>query len=233
MLFKLNISIHDITKSNIEMIQDILDILQNIGISKLTFLLIPYYHEKESLLDIKDWLWENIKENEVVLHGYTHQSGRFYDFRDFLTNQEGEFDFYSDIEDRIAKGLDILSSIGYNPEGFIPPAWLIKKKDFNILKKYGFSFTTDRRYIYDLKRDKMIFSPVLSFGGRGFLEEISIFTFNKQIALMKLIKIPIFRVALHPVDVLNEEKMRLLINFLKNNQYEIVSLKESLNLIKS
>jgi predicted deacetylase len=233
MLLKLNVSIHDITRSNIEMVEDLLDFLQNFGIEKISFLLIPYYHEKESLTQIKDWLSSNIKDNEVILHGYTHKSGKFNDYRDFLTNQEGEFAFYNDIENRVVKGLKILSEIGYYPEGFIPPAWLMKKDDFKILKKYGFKFTTDRRFIYDLVNDKKIFSPVLSFGGRGFLEKLSIFTFKKQVEIMKILKVPIFRVAIHPVDVLNKEKLILLTDFFKTNEYELISLKESLNLIKN
>lgn len=232
MLLKLNVSIHDITKSNVEMVDDLLEFLNNFNVEKITFLLIPYYHEKESLFEIKDWLLNNVKDNEVVLHGYTHKSGKLKNFKDFLTNNEAEFEYYTDIEDRILKGLKILGDLGYHPEGFIPPGWLMRKQDFTILKKYNFKFTTDRRYIYNLQTDKKIFSPVLSFGGRGFFERLSIFAFDKQVKMMKALKIPIFRIALHPVDATNKEKLYLLTQFFKQDEYDFISLKDASNFIK-
>jgi hypothetical protein len=51
MLQKLNISIHDITKSNLEKVYYLKDILEDLGVSKVTYLLIPYYHEKKSVGD--------------------------------------------------------------------------------------------------------------------------------------------------------------------------------------
>lgn len=233
MLYRLNVSVHDITKSNLEMVEEMLEFLDNLSVEKLTLLLIPFYHEKESLLEIKQWIDKNIKDNEVVLHGYTHKSGRFYDFRDLLTNQEGEFAYYQDIEERIKKGLEVLKTLGYDPEGFIPPAWLMRKSDFPLLKKYGFKFTTDRRYIYDIQNNRKILSPVISFGSRGFIEALSVITFKKQFYILKLLNPVVIRIALHPVDVLNKKKLQYVKEILDNQDFEFIFLKEALNFNKS
>ncbi|WP_028950606.1 polysaccharide deacetylase family protein [Sulfurihydrogenibium subterraneum] len=233
MLYKLNVSIHDITKSNLEMIEELLEFLNNLGVENLTFLLIPFYHEKGSLFEIKQWLYENIKDNEVVLHGYTHKSGKFYSYKDLLTNQEGEFAYYQDTEERIKKGLEMLKSLGYNPEGFIPPAWLMKKSDFQLLKKYGFKFTTDRRFVYDLENNKKILSPVLSFGSRGFIETLSVISFKRHFSILKLLNPVVIRIALHPVDVLNKKKLKLVKDILDSHDFEFIFLKDTLNFIKN
>mgnify|MGYP001772903250 CR=1 FL=1 len=233
MLYRVNVSIHDITKSNLEMIEELLEFLNNLGVEKLTFLLIPFYHEKESLFEIKQWLDENIKDNEVVLHGYTHKSGKFYSYKDLFTNQEGEFAYYQDTEERIKKGLEMLKSLGYKPEGFIPPAWLMKKSDFQLLKKYGFKFTTDRRFVYDLKNDKKILSPVLSFGSRGFIETLSVISFKRYFSILKLLNPVVIRIALHPVDAVNKKKLKLVKDILDSHDFEFIFLKDTLNFIKN
>ncbi len=228
MLYKLNVSIHDVTKSNLKDVQTLLELLDNLSVKKITLLLIPFYHEKESLEEIKDWLYEHLEGKEIVLHGYTHKSGKFNDFRDFLTRQEGEFAYYNDLEDRLNKAIKILKDLGLNNEGFIPPAWLINKEGLDILKKFGFSFTTNRLHILDLKNDRKIFSPVLSFGSTGILKSISINTFKLQTFLLKQLRLPVLRLALHPVDAKDKTKLKLISDFLSSEDFEYIFLKESL-----
>ncbi len=205
----INISIHDITKSSLENIKILKSILNEYGINKISYLLIPFYHEKESIIDIKDEVLELIQNNEVILHGYTHLSKAFklWDYRKIFTYYEGEFLSEDSLKDRIKKGLDILDKIDIKPRGFIAPAWMFKKELISILKDMGFSFTTDRRYIYNLEEDKKVFAPVISFGSRGFVEDVSIFSFDKSFLAFKSLNT---RIALHPIDATSSKKIEKL-----------------------
>jgi len=226
MLQKLNISIHDVTKSNLEKVYYLKDVLEDLGVSKITYLLIPYYHEKENLLEIKKDL-ESIKVNgEFVLHGYSHKSGCFKGLKSLFTNCEGEFLYYQDLEDRIKKSLEILNKLSIYPKGFIPPAWLMRKKDFKLLKQYGFSFTEDRLYIYDLQEDKKILSPVLSFGSRGIVEVVSKLSFKAYFYTLRFSKINLIRIALHPVDTTDKDKIELIVKTLKDRNFEYIHLQD-------
>ena len=226
MLQKLNISLHDITKSNLEKVYYLKDILEDLGVSKITYLLIPCYHEKESLLELKENL-ENFKTNgEFVLHGYTHKSGCFKGLKSLFTNCEGEFLYYQDLEDRLKKGLEILNKLSIFPKGFIPPAWLMKKKDYKLLKQFGFRFTEDRFYVYDLQKNKKIFSPVLNFGSRGMVEIISKASFKAYFYALRLSKINVFRIALHPIDAMDKDKIKLIVEILKNKDFEYIHLQD-------
>jgi len=54
----LNISIHDVCPSNFENVLSLRKLLIENGITNITYLLIPFYHEKETLLDIKNEVLE-------------------------------------------------------------------------------------------------------------------------------------------------------------------------------
>jgi predicted deacetylase len=226
MLQKLNISIHDITKSNLEKVYYLKDILEDLGVSKITYLLIPCNHEKENLLEIKEDL-ENFKANgEFVLHGYSHKSGCFKGLKSLFTNCEGEFLYYQDLEDRLKKGLEILNKLNIHSKGFIPPAWLMRKEDFKLLKQYGFRFTEDRLYIYDLQKDRKILSPVLSFGSRGIVEVVSKLSFRAYFYALRFSKINVIRIALHPIDAIDKDKIRLIVKTLKGKDFKYMHLQD-------
>lgn len=188
------------------------------NINKISYLLIPNYHNQESLYEIIPELDAIIQDNEIILHGYNHISRdfKFYDYRRLLTNKEAEFLLEKNLDQKIDIGLKILRDLGRLPKGFIAPAWLMRKDCFALLKLKGFLFTTDRRYIYDLKTDNKIFSPVISFGSRGFIKDISIMLFDKQFYIYK--KLKVVRIAIHPIDIKEPIKIKKLTKILQNIQ---------------
>lgn len=214
----LNISIHDLTPSTFDKVSEIVSMLNNLGIKKISFLVIPNYHGRESVLQISHEVRTLIGENEVILHGYTHLGERFpvYSYRNLFTNYEGEFFSYTDVVDRLRRGVQTLKLAGLDPVGFIPPAWLMRKQDFKTLKEFGFRFTTDRRYLYDLVEEKRFLSPVLTFSCRPFMDRLSISTFRIVSGPVCFLKI--VRLAIHPGDVMYPEKIRLISNFIRRNR---------------
>ncbi len=235
----LNISIHDVCPSNIKNVIALKELLQKNGINHISYLLIPFYHEKESLIDIKSQIQELIKNNEAILHGYTHMSRDFkkYDYRKIFTHKEAEFLLEENLSKRLEKGLEMLMHIDVTPKGFIAPAWLFRKEVFWLLKEKGFLFTTNRRYIYDLQDDKKLFSPVLTFGSRGVVEKLSILSFDKMYILTRYVRT--MRIAIHPIDISNPLKIYKLLkilDYVRKDNFEITSLYHIIkakNLIKN
>lgn len=214
----INISIHDITKSNLPLVKDTVHFLRSIDIDKLTFLLIPKYHNIEVISEIIDDIRPIIQGGEVVLHGYTHLGKRFspLSYRNIFTNTEGEFISFDDIYSRIINGLRIFAECNITARGFIPPAWLMRREDFNLLKKFNLRFTTDRIYIYDLEKDCRYFSPVLTFSSRKVIKQFSLLYFYTAGRLLK--NINIVRVAIHPQDVKSNLKLSIIEDFINSNK---------------
>ncbi|WP_078058152.1 DUF2334 domain-containing protein [Desulfurobacterium indicum] len=125
-----NISIHDITKSTLKNVKKLKEILKEEGMEKISYLLIPYYHEKECLTEIADEIKSLVRNGEPILHGYTHKGKKLKKLSPtkLLTDNEGEFISHNNIEERLIKGKEILKKINIEPEGFIAPAWLMKKR---------------------------------------------------------------------------------------------------------
>jgi hypothetical protein len=196
------------------------------NVKKVSCLLIPKYHKKEEIKEIKETLKSLTKDKEIVLHGFYHKAEKEnpLSINRLFTSGEGEDLSISlkEFEKRLKEGLKILNSMDLKPEGYIAPAWLIRRKHIKILKKYGFKFTTTRYGIYDLQNNKYIFSPVICFICRKGIEELSIKSFNLQIkTYTKILKN--IRIALHPCDVENPKKIKLIlkaISFLKKNGRE-------------
>lgn len=69
-----NVSIHDITKSYRKNIIKLISLLEEIGINKVSLLLVPIYHKKESLIEIEDFIKELSKDKEIILHGLYHKA---------------------------------------------------------------------------------------------------------------------------------------------------------------
>ncbi|RMA92516.1 polysaccharide deacetylase family protein [Hydrogenothermus marinus] len=219
---KFNISIHDITKTNMENVIKIIFFLEDLGIKKISLLLIPKYHNKEDILEIKDYLKDIIPNREIILHGFYHKADKVNIFNiknRLFTSGEGEVLNLSlkEFENRLREGLKLLNSINLYPEGYIAPAWLIKKENIKLLKKYGFKFTTTRYGIYDLINNRYIFSPVISFSCRGIIESISVRTFTVQLKLYKSF-LNFLRLAIHPCDINSSKKLNLIKTFILKMQ---------------
>lgn len=215
----INVSIHDLTKSTIPQVKRLVGVLSDEGVDKISFLIIPNYHQRETIKDVCDEIKQVVGDGEIVLHGYTHLGNKFplFSYKNLFTSYEGEFISFEDVEERLKRGLKMLEKCGLQPSGFIPPAWLMRKRDFKVLKNLGFRFTTDRRYLYDIVSGRKHFSPVISFSSRRFIEEMSVF--YAYMAKNFINNINLVRIALHPPDINSITKMRLLKKILKESRH--------------
>lgn len=215
----MNVSIHDLTKSTLNQVRELVRVLREEGVKNITFLVVPRYHEKEAITDICDEIRQLAGQNEIVLHGYTHLGQRFpaFSYRRFFTGYEGEFVCFRDIKERLQEGLRLFEECRLKPAGFIPPAWLMRKEDFDTLRDLNLRFTTDRRYLYDLHTGKKHFSPVVAFSSRSPIQELSILYVAGAIRLSSGLKL--LRVALHPPDVSSKTKIKLITGLIRRNHH--------------
>ena len=215
-----NIAVHDVTASSIEQIEKIQSFLNALDIKKATYLIIPKYHDKESIHEIKDRLKILACGQEIALHGFTHKGKPTapYSAMKLITDGEGEFISYADLKERLARGIGLLQEARIPPIGFIPPAWLIHKKDISVLYSYPFTFLNTRHFVYDLVNKKRYLAPVVTYSSRGLLQTLSIAVFKVHLALIEPCKL--IRIAIHPKDIDMPKKMHIL-------KDELIRLKKS------
>ncbi len=204
---KIIVSIHDITTESLNACKQIIARLEDAGVKGMSLLVIPEPREEMSLEDSKEllsWLKERkATGDEIVIHGLTHRSDRP---RGMLGNYyaRGVAEFqtidYDTSMNKIKKAMDMFLNAGFEPSGFVPPAWLISKDGGRAVADAGLYYTT--HIGIHLPGGDFIFSPVIVFGARNFLTELfSSATARLTSHLIDLVRIPYARVALHPADI--------------------------------
>lgn len=211
-----NVSIHDVTPSSLDQVKAISNLLSELGIEKITYLVIPKYHGEDDIAHHVDDLKNIIGKNEIAMHGYTHNGKKNWalSYMKLFTDGEGEFISYSELRIRIVLGLDILKKAELIPKGFVPPAWLINDDAIKLFWDSSFDFLNTRSYIYDLKNGKRYRAPVLTFSSRGILQTLSIHTIKTANLIFK--NCDMIRIAIHPKDVEMPKKIRIIKDIVMN-----------------
>lgn len=145
---------------------------------------------------------------EIFLHGERHDEvGSRRVWRDELrafakTNREGEFLTldYAAARDRIDRGLERLRTIGLEPMGFVPPAWLARPETHLAAKDAGLAVSEDDGAIYLHRSGARVASPVVRWSARTASRAmVSVAGARLRWALQR--GAPVMRVALHPGDL--------------------------------
>ncbi len=213
------VSIHDVAPSTQMIVQEMLDDLKQLGVSRCSLLVVPHYHEKELLTmepSFVMWIREKQQEDhEIVLHGWSHLrpvSSKEGLWKRWMTQHytrgEGEFyDLsYNDAREKLKKGKEEFEKAGFTISsitGFIAPAWLLSQEAERALGDEHFSYTTRLHGVIDLRKNpptflraqSMVYSVsaawrrFLSLGWNEFLFQLS----ERQAW-------PLLRLGLHPPD---------------------------------
>lgn len=205
------VSIHDVTPAWSAEVREASTLLLRLGVAKLSLLAVPEYHGTR--LDADDqflsWLRDRSDAgDEIVLHGYRHlehEKPRGIARRissALFTRGEGEFlgISASQTSDWLDAGLAMLRNCGFEPEGFVAPAWLIEQTLLPELSRRDFRYTTLRSQIIDLRGRKSIPSPtVVLRGSSRNISRLSRSYFNLMLRLWG--GRPVLRLAVHPVDM--------------------------------
>ena len=207
------IALHDVSPATWPMCERLVTLISSIRADvPLTLLVVPDMHRRASILDAPDFrraIDALLARNcEIALHGLWHlDDGRPSDSiraalaRRLLTAGEGEFVALDggSARGRIELGLGLLRRCGWQPQGFVPPAWLISEQASHVLGEFPFDYTTSLGSITQLPRARRWDVPCLGFSARSApRRELS----TRWIAwqLTQLAKAPALRIALHPLD---------------------------------
>jgi predicted deacetylase len=147
--------------------------------------------------------------DEIVLHGWSHtcaglkEKKRDMFWTRFYTANEAEFRVASreETKSRLLAGRDLFEQFGWNPVGFIAPAWLIAGYTLDVLRELGFAYTTTRKEVIPLGLSAgSITSTSLCYSTRSGWRRGASLLWNPSLA-QSLGRHPLLRLSLHPGDI--------------------------------
>ena len=218
---KVVVSLHDVTPFHFPRLLQADALFREMGMEKVTCLLIPQYHGGNRCDESADFIeWCRAAKPYSVdwcLHGHDHieapdssmsqQSwvGRIK--KHLLTAGEAEF-LTIDHETRRAKlqaGRKVFRNcLAIEPKGFVAPAWMFDVGLLGLLEDIGFKVTEDHHRIYFVDRDQAIRSPVITWATRTPLRKYGAVLVAPLLAALWR-REPAVRVALHPFDFDHEQ----------------------------
>ncbi len=219
------ISMHDATPFHLSRLEKAEGLFAEMGLSKLTYLLVPQYHGGYLASNDAEFLAWCRKEKPFQvswhLHGLLHLESdpsvagqlpgdqgtcarnfgdRFK--RKLLTAGEGEFLSLSreSIRSKLETGMEVYRAcIGRGPDGFVAPAWLFNENLIPELNAKGVLVTEDQRRIYRCDSGRSLSSPVVTWATRTPLRKYGSLAVCPILARLWS-KAPILRIAMHPFD---------------------------------
>jgi uncharacterized protein len=205
------VSIHDVTPALADGVMRLWSLCAERGV-RPALLVVPNWHGAWPL-DAHPafiaWLRARAAEGaEIVLHGERHDEvglprrladrlrawGRTAGEGEFLTLRRGE------AAARIARGLARLRTVGLDPVGFVPPAWLARPEGHDAAGEAGLAFTEDDRAIHLYPSRRRVASPVVRWSARTPARAVgSVAVARARLALQS--RAAYARIAFHPQDL--------------------------------
>ena len=207
------VSIHDVSPLTREAAEKILVELEALGVSRFSLLVIPDHHCKGHVLDDPEfcqWLKRRADSgDEVVLHGYHHRRDMRAreTLRDKLTTRyytAGEGEFFdiagADALRIISQARQEFRKIGFDPQGFVAPAWLLSEGAGRALQRLGIAYTTHLGGVYDYTTGIHHASQSLVWSTRSPLRRVISLLWNASL-FRRLQSCPLLRIGIHPADI--------------------------------
>jgi predicted deacetylase len=205
------VSIHDVTPALESKVLRLWDLCSRLDLAP-ALLVVPNWHGDwplEHYPGFVDWIRARSAEGaEVVLHGERHdevglpRTGKDSWRAWGRTAGEGEFLTLdaSAARQRLGRGLQRLQSLGLEPTGFVPPAWLARQSTYQAAASAGFQFSEDAADVILLPSARRVRSPVVRWSGRTALRAWgSVGVAGARWLLQRGSEWP--RIALHPQDL--------------------------------
>lgn len=206
------VSIHDVRPAVRGRVDAMLADLARLGAARTSLLVVPDHHRGGNALEddgFVRWLHERAESgHEVVLHGYYHlrersaADGLLTRFvNGIYTAGEGEFyDLdHAEAARRIARGLRMLREAGFQPKGFIAPAWLLGDAAWGAVREAGLEYTVTIHGVHDLRLKKDYLSRSLVYSVRAAWRRAASLAWNT--ALRGVLRgNALLRLSLHPPD---------------------------------
>lgn len=215
------VSIHDVTPALEAPVRALWETCARLDV-RPALLVVPDWHGAwplERHPGYVGWLRERAAEGaEIFLHGERHDEvGLPRGWRDTLravgrTAREGEFLTLgrAAAEERVARGVSRIRSLGLPPLGFVPPAWLAREATFQAVAAQGLQLSEDVREVrLHEPTPRRLAAPVVRWSARTALRA----HLSAAVAAWRdrgHLRHPLLRIALHPQDLDSEVTRRSL-----------------------
>lgn len=207
------ISLHDVAPATLEDCANALGFLDRLQLGPVSLLVVPDYHglgRADRDLRFARFIDARLRRgDEVVLHGFRHAdcSPPGTGLRDWLerrvyTAGEGEFSRL-DIDTartRLLRGLAVLRSAGWQPQGFVAPAWLMSEGTMEALEELPLKYCSTRDRVTVLASGRKIPAPSFVVSTRGAWRRVLSRAWN-QALFSRHARSPVLRAAIHPPDL--------------------------------
>jgi predicted deacetylase len=206
------VAVHDVTPAHAERLQRIYELLGRGGIDRPALFVVPNWHGTWPLDEHASFvadLGRRVEAGaEVFLHGYRHDEvGHRRSVADRLrvfgrTAASAEFLFLSEEEARrrIDKGLALFRTVGLEPVGFVPPAWLFAGHTRRMARDRGLHLTESFLWLENTETGDRRFAPALSWStARNWRSRATaaLGDVRSRVAWPQ----PVIRISIHPPDV--------------------------------
>lgn len=207
------ISLHDVAPATLDDCANTLGFLDDLGLGPVALLVVPDYHGLGRV--DRDGRFASFIESrilrgdEIVLHGYRHTDTgprprgiREWLARRIYTDCEGEFsrlDFET-ARTRILRGLVVLRTAGWQPKGFVAPAWLMSPSARCALEEMPLQYLATRDAVFVVRSGQRIAAPSLVVSTRAAWRRTVSPLWN-QAQLARHSTSRVIRAALHPADL--------------------------------
>lgn len=227
------VSLHDVAPATLPDCRRTLAFLDALRIGPVALLVVPDYHglgRADRDERFCDFLRARAhRGDEIVLHGYFHHDpdGRARGLRDWWVRHvyadlQGEFARLDGnvARARLLRGLAVLRSAGWQPSGFVAPAWLMSPGTRDALESLPLSYYATRDSVHTLSSERSIRAPSLTVSTSGLWRRAVSAGWN-QALLGRHSRDPVLRAALHPQDLRHtgiESLWRRLLNTLSRRE---------------
>jgi predicted deacetylase len=205
------VTIHDVAPALLSRVETLWRLCESRGVVP-GLLVVPDWHGGTAMEhDAAFVAWLRARAAigaEILLHGERHdEAGLPRTFADTMrafgrTNGEGEFLTldYKAARERIDRGVSRLRTMGLDPVGFVPPAWLAKPATHAAVRDAGLFVSEDDTAVYMHSPVRTMHSPVVRWSARGAARAYASVLFER--ARWRLQRgAPVMRIALHPGDL--------------------------------
>jgi predicted deacetylase len=207
------VSLHDVAPATLPDCRNTLAFLDSLRVGPIALLVVPDYHglgRVDRDQRFCDFLRARARRgDEIVLHGYFHRDpdDQYCGLRDWIdrrlhAEREGEFARLNSnvARARLLRGLAVLRSAGWQPHGFVAPAWLMSPGTCDALEGMSFRYYATRDGVHLLSGGRRIRAPSLVVStGSAWRRALSA-PWNRAL-FGRYFDAPVLRAALHPRDV--------------------------------
>lgn len=210
--------LHDVAPQTWHLYQSFVALADSLGVP-LTLLVVPDYHHHGDLRRHPRFVQaidaRRVRGDEIALHGYFHADDAPLrgDPLDWLVRRvyTSEAEFYRLSQkaavERLQRGLTLFGELGWQPAGFVAPAWLPGRGGHAAVAACDLRYTSTARHLIDLQRGHTHHAPSLVWsaraGWRRWLSQRVNFA-----ALSWYRHAPLLRLGLHPVDMQHDSPRR-------------------------